>query len=455
MFAAHNAEFQAWNQSLCEATFPMSRNDWTMQSKSESRQQSLRKKSGVLMEDNELYASREGVKEFRVTIHKTVAAERCQLWGTFNLNAEKEGLELRDVKSGEILYTWPYRFLRRFGRDKVTFSFEAGRRCVSGEGSFEFDTRHGNAIFQVIESAIKVQKQLSSEEVGRPNSLENETLCTSRGLACGGPEVEHSDLPGEEQGQKSTRVKGEGCSATLPPLRGLSLDTTSEPRNVPRKHPPTASATLKPQSVGPRLGLPQPPKAESTYSQVRAPSNKNPQPQASEANSEYAVPFDAIARSLILTNKGCFTLRGAMGDGSETMSFSTFLPQSSPTGPAPSDPLYDSIDESLLHPRPKARPTKDPIYDEPEGVADSCLYDMPEEMKGHAWKLQGLAGDPGGHEVPYNPQTDDYAVPKEAGAKHGPSKQGSRERLRDNASSQCEYDNIMFKFQDKKGNQLV
>uniref|UniRef100_A0A4W3HKS2 Docking protein 2-like n=1 Tax=Callorhinchus milii TaxID=7868 RepID=A0A4W3HKS2_CALMI len=284
------------------------------------------------------------VKEFRVTIHKTVAAERCQLWGTFNLNAEKEGLELRDVKSGEILYTWPYRFLRRFGRDKVTFSFEAGRRCVSGEGSFEFDTRHGNAIFQVIESAIK--------------------------------------------------------------------------------HPPTASATLKPQSVGPRLGLPQPPKAESTYSQVRAPSNKNPQPQASEANSEYAVPFDAIARS-------------------------------SPTGPAPSDPLYDSIDESLLHPRPKARPTKDPIYDEPEGVADSCLYDMPEEMKGHAWKLQGLAGDPGGHEVPYNPQTDDYAVPKEAGAKHGPSKQGSRERLRDNASSQCEYDNIMFKFQDKKGNQLV
>lgn len=40
----------------------------------------------------------------------------------------------------------------------MTFSFEAGRRCVSGEGSFEFETRQGNEIFQALEKAIAAQK---------------------------------------------------------------------------------------------------------------------------------------------------------------------------------------------------------------------------------------------------------------------------------------------------------
>lgn len=41
---------------------------------------------------------------------------------------------------------------------QVTFSFEAGRRCVSGEGNFEFETRQGNEIFQALEEAIAAQK---------------------------------------------------------------------------------------------------------------------------------------------------------------------------------------------------------------------------------------------------------------------------------------------------------
>ncbi|EOA94901.1 Docking protein 2 [Anas platyrhynchos] len=87
-------------------------------------------------------------KEFEVTVRATESSERCRLWGRFVLRAGEEALELRDLQAGEILYSWPYRFLRRFGRDKVTFSFEAGRRCASGEGNFEFETRQGNEIFQ-------------------------------------------------------------------------------------------------------------------------------------------------------------------------------------------------------------------------------------------------------------------------------------------------------------------
>ncbi len=39
-----------------------------------------------------------------------------------------------------------------------TFSFEAGRRCDSGEGSFEFDTKQGNFLFQAVEAAINLQR---------------------------------------------------------------------------------------------------------------------------------------------------------------------------------------------------------------------------------------------------------------------------------------------------------
>ena len=49
----------------------------------------------------------------------TESSERCRLWGRCVLRAGEEALELRDFQTLEILYSWPYRFLRRFGRDKV------------------------------------------------------------------------------------------------------------------------------------------------------------------------------------------------------------------------------------------------------------------------------------------------------------------------------------------------
>lgn len=52
--------------------------------------------------------------------------------------------------------TWPITSLSP--STQVTFSFEAGRRCVSGEGNFEFETRQGNEIFLALEEAISAQK---------------------------------------------------------------------------------------------------------------------------------------------------------------------------------------------------------------------------------------------------------------------------------------------------------
>ncbi|XP_009316912.1 PREDICTED: docking protein 2 [Pygoscelis adeliae] len=156
LLAADGTEAAGWIQKLCELAFPRSREE---QAAGKDGQQSLLGTDGVFsMEENSLYSSRgkgrHREQAFKVTVRATEPSERCRLWGQCILRAGEEALELRDFQTLEILYSWPYHFLRRFGRDKATFSFEAGRRCASGEGNFEFETRQGNEIFQAIESAI-------------------------------------------------------------------------------------------------------------------------------------------------------------------------------------------------------------------------------------------------------------------------------------------------------------
>uniref|UniRef100_A0A8C9L2Y8 Docking protein 2 n=1 Tax=Pavo cristatus TaxID=9049 RepID=A0A8C9L2Y8_PAVCR len=267
--------------------------------------------------------------DFEVTLRATESSERCRLRGRFVLRAGEEALELRDVQSREVLYSWPYRFLRRFGRDKVTFSFEAGRRCTSGEGNFEFETRQGNEIFQVIESAIAVQRER------------------------GGP------------GDEGTRPRQQ----TQPPERA-------------QEHEEHRAKSIYTEPCGPLI--------HSTPSAVPKAPEKGLRKDA-VGELEYAVPFDTIAKSLMVGKFGSI-LQG---------------PADAP------DPLYDSIQEAGGHPPlPRAKPEH--IYDEPEGVRAHTVYDEPQEVKGEAWRLQAAPEEPSGHEYPYNPQRDDYAVPKRA-----------------------------------------
>ncbi|NXJ07032.1 DOK2 protein, partial [Odontophorus gujanensis] len=311
------------------------------------------------MEENSLYSSRgkgECSRDFEVTLRSTESSERCRLRGRFVLRAGEEALELRDVQSGDVLYSWPYRFLRRFGRDKVTFSFEAGRRCASGEGNFEFETRQGNEIFQVIESAIAVQRERGGpgDEGARPRQQ------------CQLPERAQ-----EHEEHRAQSIYSEPCS---PPLHTTPSAAPKAPEKGRRK-----------DAVG---------------------------------EMEYAVPFDTIAKSLMAGKFGS-VLHGPAGNA---------------------DPLYDSIQESggrPALPRPRAKPEH--IYDEPEGVSPHTVYDEPQEVKGEAWRLQAAPEDPSGHEYPYSPQRDDYAVPNRA----VPLLQG-KEWLGD-----TEYDNVVFQLAKK------
>lgn len=209
-------------------------------------------------------------------------------------------------------------------------------------------------------------------------------------------------------------------------MKSLTLDTRGVP--IPRKNQvktisscplPYGGLDPDPES-GPGAGSsPKPSSIENQdqmYSQITLPAERGTRTEKRGCGGpvppynshfppqepEYSLPFDNIASNV--TPK---ILKSSQAHNAD---------------PA-ADPLYDSIDEMKIRnifTSNTAGPTYgkvEHIYDEPEGFSvaqklPASVYDDPEEVRGDAWKIMGTTADPKGHEYPYNPRVDDYAVPK-------------------------------------------
>ncbi|NXD03426.1 DOK2 protein, partial [Certhia familiaris] len=347
----------------------------------------------ISMEENSLYSSRgaAGLEQaFEVTVRVTPSSQRCGLRGRCILRAAEEALELRQLQNQELLLLWPYRFLRRFGRDKVsgawgrpghgpaslgtdpcppqvTFSFEAGRRCASGEGNFEFETRQGDEIFQAIEAAIEVQRGRGDPAAETPRPLDH-ARTGSRAQGPEEPKCPSGEARGEGKGLKGKPV--------IPPGAGEPSGSLQVPRGVD-----VPSSEPRDSRSAPAL------------------------PDTARVESEYAEPFDTMAKSF-LARLGC---------PQEGLPEPRSVPRDAGGGQ-----------------QPPGRPKAEHIYDEPE------------EVKGEAWRLQAAPEEPPGLGWPYNAQRDDYAVPKRAGPLRQPFLLQGKEWLGDS-----DYDNVALKVAKK------
>ncbi|XP_077350124.1 docking protein 1-like [Lithobates pipiens] len=382
LLSAEPATCEEWVQRLSEAAFPGNVNG-TKPGKESPDNVALE------MAVNSIYISREQVSEFWVTAQRTEAAERCGLRGAYILRAESDCLILKCPETKESLYSWPYKLLRRYGRDKVMFSFEAGRRCASGAGNFTFETSQGHEIFQKVESSIRAQQ-------GSENRLSGPTLETEAPT----DNMYHCSDPGQPdilglalKNDAEEKVQRGRVLPHLPPVKVAQPQHLLDPSMPGKVSTPPRSPVSHHSSDSEHLAVYSEPK--DSVKGVKA-----------HFDPLYSDPVDSVCNKDVRSNKEKvasplysdlyeqvgYELVGG-GVSSKTLSLSTVPPG-----------------------------REEHIYDEPEGIVRTS--DPPQlysevRMEAAAWKKQSN-DEKIGYEYPYNANTDDYSVPNFQGQRSQP-----------------------------------
>lgn len=138
--------------------------------------------------------------------------------------------ELTLYRKGRDPTKWPLKCLRRYGYDADLFSFEAGRRCTTGEGIYAFRCRRAESLFQTLQSYI----QQSFIDDG--NVSVNATSDSSAPLAANGPSAISTSissnyiLPNSRSANQVLRTSPSVCSdGTNRSLDALAAPTTNSP----------------------------------------------------------------------------------------------------------------------------------------------------------------------------------------------------------------------------------
>ncbi|XP_014367071.2 docking protein 2 [Papilio machaon] len=124
-------------------------------------------------EDNDLYCSSgEGV--FSVKMCSSEASIRCGLEPIrYLLLLTSTAIDLRDVNDNKLYATWPYRYIRRYGYRQGKFTFEAGRKCDTGEGIFHLEHPNQSEIFKCLSLKMKTMKQsIGTDNLNSPEHTE-------------------------------------------------------------------------------------------------------------------------------------------------------------------------------------------------------------------------------------------------------------------------------------------
>ncbi|XP_054424008.1 docking protein 3 isoform X1 [Pteronotus mesoamericanus] len=245
---------QAWMGPICQLAFPGTGGECV----TGAGEAEAPKRSPVPMEENSIYSSLQEVDKFPVVVQRTEAAARCQLKGSYVLLLTQDAIQLSEPASSLALYTWPYHFLRKFGSDKDLFSFEAGRRCDSGEGFFAFSSPRARDLCGVVAAAIARQRERLPELVGsRPCPLPRATSLPSLD-----PPAELRELPPGPEPSGSRRVRlaepGPQSLPLLPVEAGLYAAVCKRASGPPvaAEHLYENLCALEAGSAPPDLGCP-------------------------------------------------------------------------------------------------------------------------------------------------------------------------------------------------------
>lgn len=201
-------------------------------------------RNSVMEEDNDLYCTSYTDGIFTVKLLASdIAHIHCNLEAkTYNLHLTTTEIQLKNIDSGAIVAKWPYRYVRKYGYRDGKFTFEAGRKCDTGEGVFSLQHSNPQEVFRCMAAKMKSMKKLiSGESLDCGEHQLNAALSMEPGSRSPLPPSQHQNHPDTDLNQSGHLIReflssNDSLNSVQP---SLSSPTSSAPtiKHIPSKPP--------------------------------------------------------------------------------------------------------------------------------------------------------------------------------------------------------------------------